>query len=182
MNLVPSPLRATARAIVAAALLGLLAACAAPAPEADREAAGGDGAAGKRDAVEPTPASAPADPPAKPAGTIRQTGGPLPPERIEDRPVPPDAGKPATGKPAPAAPDASCRTDADCTVKNVGNCCGYYPACVNVNARTDPEGVRAACAKDGMAGMCGFPEIRSCSCMQGSCQAADATSIAPVER
>ena len=27
--------------------------------------------------------------------------------------------------------DRSCRVDADCAVKNVGNCCGYLPACVN---------------------------------------------------
>ena len=28
--------------------------------------------------------------------------------------------------------DSTCRSDADCTVKNVGNCCGEFPACVNV--------------------------------------------------
>ncbi len=49
----------------------------------------------------------------------------------------------------PSSPDRSCKTDADCTVKDVGNCCGYYPACVNVNARTDPKAVQAQCAKTG---------------------------------
>lgn len=67
--------------------------------------------------------------------------------------------------------DRSCTTDADCTVKNVGNCCGQYPACVNVDSPTDPEGVQARCAAEGRAGVCGFPEISSCQCVQGSCQA-----------
>lgn len=66
--------------------------------------------------------------------------------------------------------DRSCKTDADCTVKNVGNCCGHYPACVNVNSPTDPEGVQAACAKSGMASVCGFPAISSCQCVQGQCE------------
>lgn len=66
--------------------------------------------------------------------------------------------------------DRSCSTDADCTVKNVGNCCGYYPACVNVDSPTDPEGVRAKCAAEGRAGVCGFPEIAGCQCVQGTCQ------------
>ncbi|HEU0306665.1 MAG TPA: hypothetical protein VFR30_06825 [Lysobacter sp.] len=87
-----------------------------------------------------------------------RTGGPLPPERVDET--------------APVALDATCRTDADCTVKNVGNCCGYYPACVNVNSPTDPEGVQAECAKKGMASVCGFPEISSCTCSQGRCEAA----------
>lgn len=71
----------------------------------------------------------------------------------------------------PGAVDRSCTTDADCTVKNVGNCCGYYPACVNADSPTDPEGVQARCAAEGRAGVCGFPEIASCQCVQGSCQA-----------
>lgn len=72
---------------------------------------------------------------------------------------------------SPSNPDRSCKVDADCVVKNVGNCCGYYPSCVNVDARTDPAAVRAQCAKSGMAGVCGFPEISACSCVQGRCQA-----------
>ena len=66
--------------------------------------------------------------------------------------------------------DRSCESDAECTVKNVGNCCGHYPACVNVDSPTDPEGVQAACAKSGMASVCGFPAISSCQCVQGTCQ------------
>ncbi|MBI3419802.1 MAG: hypothetical protein HY053_06695 [Proteobacteria bacterium] len=68
-------------------------------------------------------------------------------------------------------PDTSCKTDADCMVKNVGNCCGYYPRCVNKEARVDPEAVARECAKKKMAGICGFLEIKSCICVEGQCQA-----------
>ena len=62
-------------------------------------------------------------------------------------------------------------------VKNVGNCCGYYPACVNVNSPTDPKGVQAECAKKGMMSVCGFPDISSCSCKQGQCEAGAAQAL-----
>jgi len=85
-------------------------------------------------------------------------------------PIPgaPTLGGPATGE--GVAVDRSCTTDADCTVKNVGNCCGYYPACVNVDSPTDPEGVQGECASTGRVGVCGFPEISGCQCVQGTCQ------------
>lgn len=51
---------------------------------------------------------------------------------------------PAATTPAAVVIDRSCRSDADCTVKNVGNCCGAYPACVNVTSPTDPAGYRRA--------------------------------------
>ena len=90
-------------------------------------------------------------------------------------PAPVPAGEPSTpAKPAatPVVVDSSCKVDADCTVKNVGNCCGYYPACVNVNSATDPAGVQASCQAKGMMGVCGFPEIQGCSCVQGKCATA----------
>ena len=90
-------------------------------------------------------------------------------------PAPVAASEPSTpAKPAatPVVVDSSCKVDADCTVKNVGNCCGYYPACVNVNSATDPAGVQASCQAKGMMGVCGFPEIQGCSCVQGKCAAA----------
>lgn len=96
-------------------------------------------------------ASATAPAPRKPV----RTGGPLPAEPLPDTPV---------------QVDRSCRTDADCTVKNVGNCCGYFPACVNVDSPTDPEGVQAHCARAGIASVCGFREIASCHCVDGQCQ------------
>lgn len=71
----------------------------------------------------------------------------------------------------PSVVNRSCKTDADCTVKNVGNCCGHYPACVNVAAKTNPEAVQAQCAKSGMASVCGFPQISSCKCVKGQCAA-----------
>ncbi len=72
-----------------------------------------------------------------------------------------------------AAPATYCRVDADCTVKNVGNCCGYYPACVNVNAEVSPEKVAEQCQRNGMMGVCGFPAISACTCVAGQCQARD---------
>jgi len=65
----------------------------------------------------------------------------------------------------------TCESDADCAVKNVGNCCGYYPACVNKDADTFPERVAAECAKQGVSSICGFPEIPGCRCVAGQCEA-----------
>ena len=71
--------------------------------------------------------------------------------------------------------DRSCKTNADCEVKNVGNCCGYYPQCVNVNSPTDPEQVKADCAREGRSSVCGFPSIDQCQCVEGQCAAKAAT-------
>ena len=65
--------------------------------------------------------------------------------------------------------DYSCRTSADCAVKNVGNCCGQYPACVNKDSRTFPDQVRAQCGKEHRMGVCGFPSISGCECVHGKC-------------
>lgn len=118
----------------------LLLACAAPAPEADQAA--------------PAIASA-SSPQAVPHKRPPPMSDPLPPERVPDS--------------KPVALDRSCTADADCTVKNVGNCCGYYPACVNKNSPTDPQGVQAECAKNGMAAVCGFSEITACRCVRNQC-------------
>ena len=67
-------------------------------------------------------------------------------------------------------PSRSCKTDSDCAVKDVGNCCGAYPMCVGKNAKTDPAAVRAQCAKDGMAAVCGFQEVGGCQCVKGQCE------------
>ncbi|MBB4768474.1 hypothetical protein DYQ94_15650 [Xanthomonas sp. LMG 8993] len=82
------------------------------------------------------------------------------------------ASGPATGKTVTVT--TTCRTDADCTVKNVGNCCGAFPACVNVNSATDPKGVMAQCQASGMMSVCGFREISACQCVAGQCAAKDA--------
>lgn len=85
---------------------------------------------------------------------------------------PPPATSPVAGGQA-TAPDTTCRVAADCEVKNVGNCCGYFPACVNKDAAVDPEAVRAECERSGMASVCGWKDIQACDCVQGQCRAVD---------
>lgn len=80
----------------------------------------------------------------------------------------------------PGIPDASCSVASDCEVKNVGNCCGYFPACVNKDATVDADAVRAQCERSGMASVCGWQEIQSCDCVQNQCRAAGGPL--PVER
>ena len=65
--------------------------------------------------------------------------------------------------------NTACKTSADCAVKNVGNCCGAMPACVNKDSPTDPAAVQAACAAKGMMSVCGFAEISACRCDNGQC-------------
>lgn len=76
--------------------------------------------------------------------------------------------------------DTSCRVDSDCTVKDVGNCCGTFPACVNVDSPADPRAVMAECQRSGMASVCGFREIQACACVASRCEAVD--TAAPVAR
>ena len=130
----------------------LVAACAAPAPEnANVPVAAPETPAVADLAPQPARGEAPGQPRKAPP----PTGGPLPPDVVPEKTV---------------EPDLSCRTDADCTVKNVGNCCGYYPACVNKDSPTDPAGVQARCAADGMVSACGFPTIEGCRCIDRQCR------------
>lgn len=76
----------------------------------------------------------------------------------------------STAGPDAFNPSRSCQSDSDCAVKDVGNCCGYFPMCVNKDARTDPAAVRAQCAKDGMSSICGFREVSGCQCVDNQCQ------------
>lgn len=78
--------------------------------------------------------------------------------------------RPEATSPSAVVIDRNCRSDADCTVKNVGNCCGAYPACVNVASPVDPAGVQARCQAQGMMAVCGFTEIQGCRCIQGQCR------------
>lgn len=169
------------------ALIPLLAAalaigCTAPQSPAaaDRDTASSDAPATSADAGDVrTPdasspeASAPATPPPRDTGIPGRTkpappkSTPLPPEVVDDAPV----------RAVPALV-TSCRTDADCTVKNVGNCCGAMPACVNKASPTDPAAVQAACAREGRMSTCGFREIQSCSCVAGTCRDAGGGEIA----
>ena len=61
-------------------------------------------------------------------------------------------------------------------MKNVGNCCGAMPACVNRDSPTDPQAVQAQCQAKGMMGLCGFREISACQCDNGQCVEAPAAN------
>jgi hypothetical protein len=67
------------------------------------------------------------------------------------------------------AVDYQCARDADCAIKDVGNCCGAWPACVNRDSPTFPERVRKACVANHAVGTCGFPVVRGCRCVEGRC-------------
>lgn len=90
--------------------------------------------------------------------------------------APPSMSRPLPANQVREAPtiDYSCKADSDCAVKNVGNCCGAMPACVNKDSPVDPAAVQSQCAKDGRAGVCGFREIESCSCNSGRCEPTEA--------
>jgi len=76
--------------------------------------------------------------------------------------------------------DYGCRSNADCAVKNVGNCCGAMPACVNKDSPTDPQGVQAQCAASGRMGVCGFVDVTACQCVGGRCEADSPSTKIPV--
>ncbi|KLI99636.1 hypothetical protein [Luteimonas sp. FCS-9] len=90
----------------------------------------------------------------------------------------PAGAPPALTAGDPLAPDTGCSVDADCTVKNVGNCCGAYPACVNRDAAVDPQAVAADCAARGLASVCGFREIEACRCVSNRCEPAPMNALA----
>lgn len=71
---------------------------------------------------------------------------------------------------SPGEVNYRCQTDADCAVKNVGNCCGYYPACVNTDSPTFPGQVKAKCEAEGTMSVCGFPELKGCQCVDNRCE------------
>lgn len=92
----------------------------------------------------------------------------------------PHAATPAAKEIEPAGEVSyACATDADCAVKNVGNCCGEYPACVNKDSPTFPDQVRAECAREGRMAVCGFPVISGCRCENARCT--NVTDALPAE-
>ncbi|MFZ5636583.1 MAG: hypothetical protein ACOY82_08335 [Pseudomonadota bacterium] len=125
-----------------------------------------------------SPTSGTPSPPADatpPTQTAPVAVAPTPaPAPVVSEPTAPPQAKDAPGdRPAafdPSNPDRRCRTDADCAVKNVGSCCGYFPLCVNKDAKTDPAAVRAQCERDGISSICGFQEVKGCQCVQGRCE------------
>ena len=64
----------------------------------------------------------------------------------------------------------SCNTSNECVIANIGNCCGYYPTCLNKDAKPDADFVNRICNKASIAGMCGFPSIESCECIENRCE------------
>lgn len=64
------------------------------------------------------------------------------------------------GGPSPYA----CTQRSDCELKNVRNCCGYYPRCVNVNT-VIPDG---GCGLLNTV-VCGFPSVDECDCRANKC-------------
>jgi len=106
----------------------------------------------------------------------------VPPPAADALPPPPFAAGGPGAQPAPFGPlnpDRRCSTDADCVVKDVGSCCGSAPACVARDAVVDRAAVQAACAAEGTASICGFPEITACTCVEGQCAAAPGPAIGP---
>ncbi len=63
-----------------------------------------------------------------------------------------------------------CETDADCVVKNVGNCCGFYPQCVHREVQPSPATVKAICEREQRQSICGFEEPAGCQCVSNKCQ------------
>lgn len=63
-----------------------------------------------------------------------------------------------------------CNLDSDCKVKDVHNCCGYYPKCVNEDYVPDIAAVKKECQEKGIASICGFSEIESCTCVEHQCR------------
>ena len=62
-----------------------------------------------------------------------------------------------------------CSTDVDCQIKDIGNCCGYYPRCVNKDYVPDLKKVGEECKEKGLVSVCGYPEISGCTCEKNTC-------------
>ena len=70
-----------------------------------------------------------------------------------------------------------CENDDDCAVKDVHNCCGYYPRCVNADHEPDIEAVKEECKEKRSFGVCGFPEITGCRCIENRCESMQGSDI-----
>ena len=64
----------------------------------------------------------------------------------------------------------SCQVNSDCVIRDVRNCCGYYPKCINRNSDTKPELVQELCRLTDTMAICGFPTINSCVCNNNVCE------------
>ncbi len=149
--------------ILAASILAACARAPEPAPEASPTSDASTPAAAIARAPEATTPIADA-PPAAAALSAEPAESSKPTE-------PNEHNEPSTS----ASSELRCKTSADCAVKDVGSCCGYQPRCLSKDAQTFPEQVKAQCAKDGRAGICGFQDIASCECVAGQCAASAST-------
>lgn len=61
--------------------------------------------------------------------------------------------------------DYSCQFAEDCSIENVGNCCGYYPRCVNKDSP-----LPGPVCSDGQSSVCGWSEISHCECVDNTCR------------
>ena len=97
------------------------------------------------------------------ASCIKQTEQPLPNQNPNTDSTKPDP--------------YSCSRDSDCAVKDVHNCCGYYPRCVNKNFIPDIEAVKRECREKGIASICGFPDITACKCVENKCTSVQSSNV-----
>ena len=65
--------------------------------------------------------------------------------------------------------DTSCNTVNDCEIKNVGNCCGQLPKCVNKNYIPQPNFVSDKCEEEDLFSGCGFVAFNKCLCIDNNC-------------
>jgi hypothetical protein len=75
-----------------------------------------------------------------------------------------------------ASVDRSCNVDSDCEIKDVHNCCGYSPACINKDAETDPDYVKKACLFQRKVSVCGWVSLNGCVCVENRCKDANILS------
>lgn len=117
-----------------------------------------------------------ASPPAPDAEAAADT-----PTAMESTPAAP-AGVDSAASLLPELPalNLRCQTAVDCEVKNIGNCCGFLPVCVNKASPTAPDLVLARCAASGEEPICDHPMIYACLCERGICKA-DPSVRSPVE-
>ena len=66
--------------------------------------------------------------------------------------------------------DYSCTSDVECTIKDIRNCCGYYPKCVNINSIPNQKLVIDLCEISESMPICGFQTINHCVCINNICQ------------
>lgn len=69
-----------------------------------------------------------------------------------------------------AAINSSCNWDNDCEIKDVHNCCGYSPECVNKDSFVNGTLVEELCKKEKEGSACGFVSINYCKCVYKRCK------------